>query len=254
VIRSRAATLVLAITLPALAGQSPDGPDNFGTQDEAITVIGFAEFFPSEDAYSYSGSAGSRWLGAGPGAGGFLYAPLNMLPNGSRLTQVSAYLFDNEINGTEPGVNLCRGWVDSATGADPGFDCPVSIHTSGAPGDTVIFENIAVPILYRQDIDGDGTIEVVNYWINAVTWPATTGIRMVRLRWRRQVSPAPQSATFNDVPTSDGAFQFIEALVSSGITVGCGGGDYCPDAPVTRRQMAVFLAKALGLHWPWDAQ
>jgi hypothetical protein len=25
---------------------------------------------------------------------------------------------------------------------------------------------------------------------------------------------------------------------------------YCPDQPVTRGQMAVFLAKALGLHFP----
>jgi hypothetical protein len=52
------------------------------------------------------------------------------------------------------------------------------------------------------------------------------------------------------VPTSDGAFQYVEALAASGITSGCGNGNYCPDAPLTRRQMAVFLAKALGLHWP----
>lgn len=68
--------------------------------------------------------------------------------------------------------------------------------------------------------------------------------------YRLQVSPAPGTATFNDVPTSDPAFQFIEALVASGITAGCGGGNYCPDATLTRRQMAVFLAKALGLQFP----
>jgi S-layer homology domain len=65
-----------------------------------------------------------------------------------------------------------------------------------------------------------------------------------------QVSPAPGSPTFNDVPVSDPAFQYIEALVASGVTAGCGGGNYCPDSPLTRRQMAVFLAKALGLQWP----
>jgi hypothetical protein len=64
-----------------------------------------------------------------------------------------------------------------------------------------------------------------------------------------QVSPAPSVPTFNDVPVSDAAFQFIEALAASGITAGCGGGSYCPDSPLTRRQMAVFLAKALGLNW-----
>ena len=44
-------------------------------------------------------------------------------------------------------------------------------------------------------------------------------------------------------------FYGIEALAASGITAGCAGGNYCPEANLTRRQMAIFLAKALGLHW-----
>jgi S-layer homology domain len=71
----------------------------------------------------------------------------------------------------------------------------------------------------------------------------------VEVWWRRTVSPAPLAATFNDVPTGHPFFQFVEALYDSGITAGCGGGNYCPDNPVTRGQMAVFFAKALGLHW-----
>jgi hypothetical protein len=63
------------------------------------------------------------------------------------------------------------------------------------------------------------------------------------------VSPAPATATFNDVPTTHPFFRFIEALYNSGITAGCSAAPplYCPDNPVTRGQMAVFLAKALGL-------
>jgi hypothetical protein len=63
------------------------------------------------------------------------------------------------------------------------------------------------------------------------------------------VSPAPATATFNDVPTTDGAFRFIEALAKSGITSGCQTSPplYCPDKQITRREMAVFLAVALGL-------
>jgi len=76
-----------------------------------------------------------------------------------------------------------------------------------------------------------------------------TTVGAIRIYYRLQVSPAG-FPSFNDVPASDPGFQFIEALVSSGITAGCGNGNYCPDAPLTRRQMAVFLAKALGLHWP----
>jgi S-layer homology domain len=67
---------------------------------------------------------------------------------------------------------------------------------------------------------------------------------------RLQVSPAPATATFADVPVGDPFHRFVEALVAAGITAGCGGGNYCPNAPITRGQMAVFLAAALGLHWP----
>ena len=67
-----------------------------------------------------------------------------------------------------------------------------------------------------------------------------------------QVSPPPGSPSFNDVPASHPFFQFIEALKASGITGGCQASPplYCPDAPLTRGQMAVFLAKGLGLQWP----
>jgi len=71
----------------------------------------------------------------------------------------------------------------------------------------------------------------------------------VEIWWKRAVSPAPGAPSFGDVPIDHPFFQFIEALKASGITGGCGNGNFCPDAPLTRGQMATFLAKALGLHW-----
>jgi hypothetical protein len=50
---------------------------------------------------------------------------------------------------------------------------------------------------------------------------------------------------FHDVPASSPFCPFIEELARRGITGGCGGGNYCPSAPVTRQQMAVFLVKTL---------
>ena len=79
---------------------------------------------------------------------------------------------------------------------------------------------------------------------------AATSFGGVRLFYKLRVSPAPAVATFADVPTTHGLFQFVEALAASGISGGCGGGNFCPDAPLTRGQMAVFLAAALGLHFP----
>jgi hypothetical protein len=76
-------------------------------------------------------------------------------------------------------------------------------------------------------------------------------LQAVRVYYTLQVSPPPATASFQDVPTGHPFFRFIEALRASGITAGCSGAPplYCPDDPVTRGQMAVFLGRALGLHW-----
>ena len=75
--------------------------------------------------------------------------------------------------------------------------------------------------------------------------------RGCRITWSRQVSPAPATARFTDVPTTHPMFRFVEALAAAGITGGCTASTFCPDAPLTRGQMAVFLSVALGLHFPF---
>jgi hypothetical protein len=55
--------------------------------------------------------------------------------------------------------------------------------------------------------------------------------------------PAPRGI-FADVPPGYWAAAWIERLAAEGITGGCGGANYCPDASVTRAQMAIFLLKA----------
>jgi hypothetical protein len=57
--------------------------------------------------------------------------------------------------------------------------------------------------------------------------------------------PAASGDVFDDVPAGAFAAAWIEQLAAEGIAAGCGGGDFCPDAAVTRAQMAVFLLKAL---------
>jgi len=59
--------------------------------------------------------------------------------------------------------------------------------------------------------------------------------------------PPPAEGIFADVPASDPFAPWIEELAAEGVTAGCGGGDYCPDAPNTRGQMAVFLARMFGM-------
>jgi hypothetical protein len=63
------------------------------------------------------------------------------------------------------------------------------------------------------------------------------------------LSPPACGATpmFNDVPASSGFCRWIEELARRGVVTGCGGGNYCPSAPVTREQMGVFLAATFSL-------
>jgi hypothetical protein len=59
--------------------------------------------------------------------------------------------------------------------------------------------------------------------------------------------PACGTPVFNDVPASSPFCRWIEELVRRGVVTGCGGGNYCPTASVTRGQMSVFLAVTFAL-------
>ena len=52
------------------------------------------------------------------------------------------------------------------------------------------------------------------------------------------------SVDFLDVPPAHQFHDQVNTVARNGVTAGCGGGNYCPDTPVTRAQMAVFLLKA----------
>lgn len=94
-----------------------------------------------------------------------------------------------------------------------------------------------------------------HYYILALFSYSATGIETFYkciVWYKLQVSPAPASATFGDVGTGHYFFREIEALNDSGISGGCGSGNFCPDAPVTRAQMAAFLSRALGLSYSAD--
>jgi hypothetical protein len=59
--------------------------------------------------------------------------------------------------------------------------------------------------------------------------------------------PACGTPVFNDVPAGSPFCPWIEELARRGVVSGCGGGNYCPAQPVTREQMAVFIAVGFGL-------
>jgi hypothetical protein len=52
---------------------------------------------------------------------------------------------------------------------------------------------------------------------------------------------------FADVPETNPFCRWVEELANRGVVTGCGGGNYCPLAPVTRDQMGVFISGTFGL-------
>ena len=190
----------------------------------------------------------------------------------------------NLFQGTEAVVNLSTtarrcatgpcGWLGtfhlptgaqilrielSACDSDPAVGVDFALYVTGRVPTPVVFLG---PWATTGSIPGCATFTtplsvpytVVNhqeaYVFDVITNPGNVSWSQLRVIYRLQVSPAPATATFGDVPIGHPAFRFVEALAASGITGGCGGGNYCPDAPLTRAQMAVFLSSALGLHFP----
>jgi hypothetical protein len=252
--------LVCAVVIRAsAAAQSPVPASGYGDELQVVNVT-FDRFEPLGNTIDYAsnccylGLAGERWVSEVNG--GVLIAGIDagLVPNGAELEQITFYVLDASaaVNENFNG-RLCRSWVE-VDGGNLDGDCPFSVSTSGAPGQTAIGGDPDLQVLYEADVAGGSEREIVSHFLWAFfpdnNQSGNVRLRSVRLLFRRQVSPAPAIATFADVPTNHPFFQFIEALYASGITAGCGTAIYCPDEPLTRGQMAVFLAKALGLHWP----
>jgi hypothetical protein len=60
-------------------------------------------------------------------------------------------------------------------------------------------------------------------------------------------TPPACSGDFGDVTCPSQFADWIEQLADEGITSGCGAGNFCPDNPNTRGQMAVFLYRTFHL-------
>jgi hypothetical protein len=80
------------------------------------------------------------------------------------------------------------------------------------------------------------------YCVGDPTTREQMAVFLIKARLGFCFTPQPATGTvFADVPASSIYAPWIEELERQGLTAGCGGADYCPDASVTRAQMAVFL-------------
>ncbi len=170
----------------------------------------------------------------------YFWAPVD-LPAGAVLEGFRVFYWDTSVE-NNIWAWLTRYWDDEVPEYE---DLAIFQSPDGTPGYASEYVATNQTIRYVDETSG----EEQAWSIVVRLWDPGLAFRGVRISYRLAVSPAPASATFTDVPTDHPFFQFVEALAASGITAGCAADQFCPDNPVTRGQMAVFLTKALGLHW-----
>lgn len=212
----------------------------FGVADTSTYMVGPSEFVAQTQATLYNRSY-NYLLCSNTEPNDEYFAPVQ-LPAGAIVTGMTAYGNDTSAaDDADYYLNVsCPGGVYNGTGTAP------EAHVTGGFVGGAYTINSATSNLVIDNSDCNYAVQVDFSESSCDGGNYTTG---VALRWKRQISPAPGTATFLDVPVGSTFHREVEALVSAGITGGCGGGNYCPNANVTRGQMAAFLARSLGLHW-----
>jgi hypothetical protein len=98
--------------------------------------------------------------------------------------------------------------------------------------------------LYNAGITGGCSTAPLMYCPDSTVTRAQMAIFILRgIHGSTYIPPTATGAVFGDVPAGSFAADWIEQLAAEGVTAGCGGGNYCPDATITRAQMAIFLLR-----------
>jgi hypothetical protein len=236
--RTRSFVAIVSLAcFAATAGGAEQSP-SYGTTQLTYVQVGAASFVPMVSGTSY-GTTTDPVLRVSGGVSAVFYAAPIHIPSGAIVKTVELDYCDasgvpGSISGTIVGSDRFGNIVHNVP----------YILSDGAGCETKSSDLTALNIVADN--------HAKHFWLVATVSPTganTTGLAGMVVGYQLQVSPAPGSPTFGDVLPNHPFYQFIEALAASGITGGCGGGNYCPEGPLTRGQMAVFLAKALGLQF-----
>jgi hypothetical protein len=224
-------------------GQNTPVPDSWGTASASQLVHAGNDFRGRISTYAYNTATGQRDVVF---TGGDTFADATIvLASGSILEGTRFWV--NDTLATDMGLFLLQTCLPVAGPGSPAVTILGTGSSVGAGGNqSIVVAAVGPPAAPVVVIDNNACI----YWVR-VRMDAGHVLQKARSQYHLQVSPAPAAATFPvDVPTTHPFFRFVEAMAASGLTGGCGPGSFCPDDPVTRGQLSVFLASALGLHYP----
>jgi len=211
-------------------------PDTYGVTDTSTYTIWAFDFEAWDSLTTFDAVGGSRFLTSG----GPLEAAVQ-LPAGAVITAIELQACDSLATDLVDVKLYSAGFTAGAESS--ALLANLTTGAADVPGCAFFSSSVSPAVI----VDNFNKV----YGVEVTTTGGNSGARFmaVRLSYHLQVSPAPGTATFGDVPVGHPQHRFVEALVAAGITAGCTGGNYCPNDPITRGQMAVFLSVALGLHF-----
>jgi hypothetical protein len=220
----------------AVAVQPQTIEPEWGTNFTTCKSIPAITFTPNDSSMTWA-QDGYAWIYR---TGGWYWFNANVdLPTGAKVWSMYVNVLDSSAT-DDVWAWFAEYPIDHST--SPLY---ASLKTTGSPGYVRLYSSLS-----GQNIIIDNLNKSYFVRVRLEANDQTNAFGSVQLCYALQVSPAPLTATFNDVPTTHQYFQYIEALAASGITTGYDDDTYRPGSYVTRGQMAVFLSRALGLHWP----
>jgi hypothetical protein len=140
-------------------------------------------------------------------------------------TEAACYTLTKSVNPPDSGVINASPPPDCNGGTQYTAGTNVQLTASATPGTNYIF----------------------NYWSGDMAFTSANPLSvMITADTAVTANFKIPTQSFEDVPTSYWAWDYIERLYSAGVTSGCSTAPllYCPTSSMTRDQMAVFLLRA----------
>ena len=104
--------------------------------------------------------------------------------------------------------------------------------------------------LYARGVTGGCATNPLRYCPDSSVTRAQMAVFLLKAEHGSSYTPPACTGEFGDDACPSLFADWIEQLAAEGVTAGCGNGNYCPESPVNRAQMAVFLTKTFNLPIP----
>ena len=227
-----------ALAAAVLRGETPPkriAAGDFGLAQTSSTLAA-AAFAPEDSTLDYETLLNdlSRTDGPASAVSMSFRAPL-LLPTGAEVVSFTVQACNDTVQAMTAALVVCpfSGTCDDSRErvVSPNSGCDEFVYTLPAP-------------LTIRNGSNSYSLRIVD------TNGQSSRFRGLRVFWRLQITPLDGSVNYTDVPAGHPLRRYIEALGASHIALACASSKFCPDDPVTRGQFAVFLTRALGLHFP----